>query len=134
MNQTKLIIFSLSNKQQIPISYFNYLKHCRENIHERYEDKIIQSSRVGHFGKVFAGFQTHKCHGKDRSNAYKKAYLHIKNNNILLPKNILSEVASLFSQNDTHDMTTNRMQGPYTCIYIHIYNTYSNSYKQFSSL
>ena len=31
-----------------------------------------------------------------------------------LPKEILSEVASLLSQNDTQDITTSRIQGPYT--------------------
>ena len=34
------------------------------------------------------------------------------------PNDILSEVASLLSQNDTHDMTTNRMHGPYTWLVI----------------
>ena len=31
---------------------------------------------------------------------------------IKLPSEILSEVASLLSQNDTQDMTTNKIQGP----------------------
>ena len=30
------------------------------------------------------------------------------------PRDILSEVASLLSQKETQDMTTRRMQGPYT--------------------
>lgn len=33
---------------------------------------------------------------------------------LYLPKEILSDVASLFSQNDTQDMTTKRIHGPYT--------------------
>lgn len=33
-----------------------------------------------------------------------------------LPKETLSAVASLLSQKETHDKTTSRTQGPYTCI------------------
>ena len=36
--------------------------------------------------------------------------------NLYLPKEILSDVASLFNQNETHEITTSRTHGPYTCI------------------
>ena len=35
---------------------------------------------------------------------------------LYLPKEILSDVASLFNQNETHEITTSRTHGPYTCI------------------
>ena len=34
---------------------------------------------------------------------------------VVMPREILSEVASLFNQNETQEITTSSMQGPYTC-------------------
>ena len=42
----------------------NHLNNSGENIHERDEHKIIQSSGIGHLGQVLPGLQAHEGHGQ----------------------------------------------------------------------
>ena len=53
----------------------NHLNNSGENIHERDEHKIIQSSGIGHLGQILPGFQAHEGHGEYSGDTW--SYYHL---------------------------------------------------------
>ena len=60
--QTLELVNNLSDSQ----SGASHLNDCAENVHEGDEHEIVQSCRIGHFGEIFPGLQSHEGHSEDR--------------------------------------------------------------------
>ena len=105
-----------------------YLNNGKKYKHERKEDVIIYRCRVWHLRQIRANLQSKKRHGQtgcysERNSIWRRFSENIQNRNIRIIAIAqfyekkwwaFNRNKYLFNQNETHDMTTSKIHGPYT--------------------